>query len=92
MQLEKEWKKYPVIHLDLSLAKGQETPEDLRYRLCLMLESYKKCSGLTSTKFSQLSIFSTINNLLNVTMEPKFAAICGITEEELTTVMAKGQL
>lgn len=56
------------------------------------LNHIKKCSGLTSTKFSQLSIFSTINNLLNVTMEPKFAAICGITEEELTTVMAKGQL
>ncbi|MBR3699876.1 MAG: AAA family ATPase [Bacteroidales bacterium] len=40
------------------------------------------------TKFSQLSIFSTINNLRNVSMEPQFAAICGITKEELETVFA----
>jgi len=31
---------------------------------------------------SQLSIFSTINNLMNVTMDPTFAAICGITEQQ----------
>ena len=35
------------------------------------------------TKFSQLSIFSVINNLTNVSMQPEFSAICGITEEEL---------
>ena len=40
------------------------------------------------TKFSQLSIFSTINNLTNISMDAKYAAICGITEEELTTDMA----
>ena len=38
------------------------------------------------TKFSQLSIFSVINNLTNVSMQPDFSAICGITEEELHTV------
>ncbi len=38
------------------------------------------------TKFSQLSIFSVINNLTNVSMDPEFSAICGITEEELHTV------
>ena len=41
------------------------------------------------TKFSQLSIFSTINNLINISMDPAFSAICGITEEELTTVLAE---
>lgn len=40
------------------------------------------------TKFSQLSIFSTINNLLNITMDPEFSAICGITENELVTTLA----
>ncbi len=40
------------------------------------------------TKFSQLSIFSTINNLTNISMDSKYAAICGITEEELVTDMA----
>ena len=41
------------------------------------------------TKFSQLSIFSVINNLTNVSMQPEFSAICGITEEELLTVFAE---
>jgi hypothetical protein len=40
------------------------------------------------TKFSQLSIFSTINNLTNISMDSKYAAICGITEEEFVTQMA----
>lgn len=39
------------------------------------------------TKFSQLSIFSTINNLMNVSMDPRFASICGITERELCSDM-----
>ena len=38
------------------------------------------------TKFSQLSIFSVINNLTNVSMQPEFSALCGITEEELHRV------
>jgi len=38
------------------------------------------------TKFSQLSIFSVINNLTNVSLHADFASICGITEEELHTV------
>jgi hypothetical protein len=38
------------------------------------------------TKFSQLSIFSTINNLKNVSMRPDFSAICGFTEEEVKTI------
>ena len=42
------------------------------------------------TKFSQLSIFSTINNLKNVTMLPQFSAICGFTEHEVQTVLAEG--
>ncbi len=35
------------------------------------------------TKFSQLSIFSELNNLTNISMMPEYASICGITEEEL---------
>ena len=47
----------------------------------------KFCFITGITKFSQLSIFSTINNLTNVTMDAMFASICGITETELTTTM-----
>lgn len=37
------------------------------------------------TKFSQLSIFSELNNLRNISMMPEYAGICGITQEELVT-------
>ena len=161
MELEKEWKHYPVIHLDLSIAKAQSTAEALQARLLLLMKDYTQVYGsdadettpggmlqglikrayeqtgsqvvvvideydaplldvlhdeqeLTErrrvmqefyvplkasealvrfcfitgiTKFSQLSIFSTINNLTNVTMDAMFASICGITETELTTTM-----
>ena len=40
------------------------------------------------TKFSQLSIFSELNNLKNISMIPEFAAVCGITEEEMLTQMS----
>ena len=41
------------------------------------------------TKFSQLSIFSELNNIKNISMLPEYAAICGITEEEMATQMDK---
>ncbi len=40
------------------------------------------------TKFSQLSIFSELNNISNISMDEPYAAICGITKEELLTQMA----
>ena len=39
------------------------------------------------TKFSQLSIFSELNNIDNISMDEKYAAICGITEDEMRTQM-----
>ena len=163
MDYEEEWKSYPVIHLDLSSAKGQGTAEALKAKLMLLLddlaEQYgrkeaevtpggllagiikranrqtgkqvaviideydapllevlhadavldgmrtvmqefyqplkaseamiKFCFITGITKFSQLSIFSTINNLKNVTLLPRFSAICGITEQEVRSVFAE---
>ena len=40
------------------------------------------------TKFSQLSIFSELNNLKNISMLPEFAAICGISEDEVLSQMS----
>lgn len=37
------------------------------------------------SKFSQLSIFSGLNNLQNISMRDDFSALCGITEQELLT-------
>ena len=161
MGFEKEWKQYPVIHFDLSMAKNQESTEALRDTLFMLLSPYveeygrdevektpggvlagiirrasrkygtqavviideydapllevmheqenlgamrkvmqefyqplKACEAMIRfcfltgiTKFSQLSIFSTLNNISNVSMMPQFATICGITEQELTTVL-----
>ena len=39
------------------------------------------------TKFSQVSIFSELNNLDKITMLPQYSALCGITQEELQTQM-----
>ena len=159
MELEKEWKQYPVIHLDLSTTKGQSSAEELRSTLMWVMDPLVKQYGTTPneftpgkllagliqrasektgaqvaviideydapllevlhkgeeleemrrvmqefyvqlkanerylkfcfitgiTKFSQLSIFSTLNNLKNVSLMPAFSAICGITEEEVKT-------
>ena len=41
------------------------------------------------TKFSQLSIFSELNNIKNVSMKLPYAGICGITKEELLTQMSE---
>lgn len=40
------------------------------------------------TKFSQLSIFSELNNLYNISMDRRYAGICGITAEELVSQMS----
>ncbi len=42
------------------------------------------------TKFSQLSIFSELNNIKNLSMDERYASICGITEEEMLTQMRIG--
>ena len=161
MELEKEWKRYPVLHIDVSMAKGQDGKEELRSALMLQLEPLTKVYGVNPnektpgavfsglirrayeqtgeqvvvvideydapllevlheeeqlpgfrrvmqeffqclkaneamirfcfitgiTKFSQLSIFSTLNNLTNISLDSEFAAICGITGEEIDEQM-----
>ena len=41
------------------------------------------------TKFSQLSIFSELNNIKNISMLPEYEGICGITKDELLTQMSE---
>ena len=40
------------------------------------------------SKFSKVSVFSGLNNLIDLTLEPEFSAICGYTEADLDTVFA----
>ena len=47
-------------------------------------DKYEKFVFITGiTKFTQISLFSVLNNLSNISFEPEFAAICGITKEEV---------
>ena len=160
--LEKEWKKYPVIHLNLSNGKYFEKelvhgtidkileqeernfglgeykePTNYDARLTRLIETAYEQAGeqvvvlideydapmldsmndpalqeyirnrvrnlfsplkaqekylrfvfLTGiSKFSQLSVFSELNNLQQLTFDPDFEGVCGITEEELLTQM-----
>ena len=47
-------------------------------------DKYEKFVFITGiTKFTQISLFSVLNNLSNISFEPEYAAICGITKEEM---------
>ena len=52
------------------------------------LDPYLRFVFITGiTKFSQLSIFFQLNNLLNVSLDVTFATLCGFTEQELRTTL-----
>jgi len=38
------------------------------------------------SKFSKVSLFAGLNNLIDITMEPRFSAVCGYTDGDLDTV------
>ncbi len=75
------------LHEGEDLQKIREVMQEFYVPLKANERYIKFCFITGITKFSQLSIFSTINNLLNVTLDPRFAAISGITEQELTTTL-----
>ena len=48
------------------------------------LDPYLRFVFITGiNKFAQLSIFSELNNLKNISMLPEFSAVCGISQSEL---------
>ena len=79
-----------VLHEDEMLSSMRKVMQEFYQPLKDSEAMIKFCFITGITKFSQLSIFSTINNLKNVTMLPQFSAICGITEHEVKTVLAEG--
>ena len=40
------------------------------------------------SKFSKVSLFSGLNNLQDITLDPRYSAICGYTDEDIDTVFA----
>ena len=159
--LEKEWKKYPVLHLDLN-AKKYVNSDDLLAILNQHLEKWEtvygdekkdrspeerfsyiiRCASEQSgcgvvvlvdeydkpllqalgndsllddyrrtlkafygvlkssdrylrfvfltgvTKFAQVSVFSDLNQLNDISMKPQYATVCGITKQELEVTFA----
>ena len=77
-----------VLHESEQLEQFRDVMQEFYVQLKANEAMIKFCFITGITKFSQLSIFSTINNLLNVSMQPKYAAICGITETEFSNDMA----
>ena len=47
-------------------------------------DEYERFVFITGiTKFTQISLFSALNNLTNISFEPRYAPLCGITEAEI---------
>lgn len=54
------------------------------YKVVKSSENNIRFAFLTGiTKFAQVSVFSALNNLTDITLDPKFADICGITQNEM---------
>ena len=48
------------------------------------MDGYIKFAFLTGvTKFGKVSVFSALNNLIDLSMDERYAAICGMTEKEI---------
>ena len=76
-----------VVHEELNLAALRRAMQNF-YSPIKSLDPYLEFVFLTGiTKFAQLSIFSELNNLFNISMYDKYSAICGISSEELHTQM-----
>jgi len=55
------------------------------YEVLKQSDQYIRFSFLTGiTKFSKVMLFSGLNNLVDITLQGDFSAICGFTEEELS--------
>ncbi len=79
-----------VIHEDDNLLQLRRVMQDF-YSPIKDCDRYLRFVFITGvTKFSQLSIFSELNNLKNISMDKKYAGICGITEEEMLTQLDAG--
>ena len=77
-----------VVHEEENLPKLRDVMRNF-YSPLKACDPYIRFAFLTGiTKFSQLSIFSELNNIANVSMDKEYAAICGITKEELTEQFA----
>lgn len=85
-----EYDKLIIDNLDqLEVAKeGREVLKDL-YNIIKGSDRYIKFALLTGvSKFSKVSVFSGLNNLKDITLDKRYATICGYTQNDLETDFA----
>ena len=57
------------------------------YSMIKFCDAHVRFCFLTGvSKFSKVSLFSGLNNLIDITLDPSYSSICGYTEEDLGTV------
>lgn len=80
-----EYDKPIVEHID-NIEKSIHNRDILRnlYSVIKSNDKYIKFLFITGvSKFAKVSLFSELNNLMDITLHSKYASICGITQEEL---------
>lgn len=86
-----EYDKLIVDNLDQPkvAAQGREVLRDL-YTTIKDSDEYVRFAFLTGvSKFSKVSVFSGLNNLEDITLNPDFSDICGYTQNDLETTFAE---
>ena len=80
----------------LDVAHEKEKLDVLRNTMRNFYSPLKDCEPMLRfvfltgiTKFSQLSIFSELNNISNISMDEAYAGVCGITTDELLSEMTE---
>ena len=82
----------PILDNITDTAVARELREGLKniYSVIKSQDAHVKFAFLTGvSKFSKVSLFSGLNNLKDITMDKRFACICGYTEEDLDTVFSE---
>ena len=77
----------PILDNIENIEKAKEIREFLRefYTVIKDNDAYIKFAFLTGvSRFSRVSIFSGLNNLVDISLNPKYAYICGFTHNDLT--------
>lgn len=77
----------PIIDNIENLAEAKRIRETLKnfYTIIKAMDEYIRFVFITGiSKFSKVGVFSSLNHLTDLTMNPAFATALGITEEELT--------
>ena len=85
-----EYDKPILDHLhDRTLAAQMREGVKALYESLKYVDEYLKFVFLTGvSKFSKVSLFSGLNQLVDITLDPRWSALCGYTDEDIDTVFA----